>query len=492
MKKILLSVIFPALFAAHSLGQDRSLADSSFHNKISGVEAANDMRLLMNAMKEAQPALYRYASPRQVRREFEKGLKICRDSVDYLKLVKQIARLISVTGCSHSGWGHSDAYYVYRESKANFFPFDIKVIKGEYFISRNYSDNPKVKIGSRIVSINNLSVNDISSELAKVLTHDGNNDTHIQREIETYFMYVYSAFIDNPNSWNLNLISPDEGKEIDINVRAQTLEAIQRLKNQSDSLSTGNRLPLQFSFNDKLDTGIYSIESFNKNDIQEQGQDYAAFTDSVFDELQRRNARNLIIDLRNNGGGETVYAKYLFSHFIDKQYPFFESVRVIKTRNYSFKNFITYGPEYNDTMTFAKTRDGLLSWTNNPNLHVYPRTKNRFRGKIYVLINGNTMSAAAALATELRLRTSAVFLGEETGGAMGGPNGMPVSFQLPASKIRITLSTAMYTMGGNHLNKTRGVIPDVALETSISDQLNGKDAVRQYALQAIEKDAGSY
>jgi len=492
MKKILLSVLSYALFVAHSLAQDRVLADSSFRNKISGVEAANDMRLLMNAMKEVQPALYRYASPQQVRREFERSLKICKDSVDYLKLVKQIARLISVTGCSHSGWAHSDAYYAYRENKANFFPFDIKVVKGEYFISRNYSDNPKVKIGSRIVSINNSSINDISSELAKVITHDGNNDTHIQREIEGYFMYVYSAFIENPNTWTLKLIPPDADKVIKIDVPARTLEAIQRLKNQSESLSTGNRLPLQSSFNDKLDTGIYSIDSFNKNDIQEQGQDYIAFTDSVFDELHRKNASNLIIDLRNNGGGETVYGKYLFSHFIDQPYPYFESVRVIKTGNYSFKNFIIYGPEYNDTMRFVKTKNGLLSWTNNPNLHVFPRTKNRFRGKIYVLINGNTMSAAAALAAELRLRTRAVFLGEETGGATGGPNAMPVSFLLPSSQIKIRLSTAMYKMSGHPPNKDRGVIPDVALETSIIDQLNGSDTVMQYALKAIEKDSGTY
>jgi len=492
MKKILLNVLSSALFAAHSLAQDRSLADSSFHNKISGVEAANDMRLLMNNMKEVQPGLYRYATPQQVEKEFEKGLEICKDSVGYLRLVKQIARLISVTGCSHSSWAHSDAYYAYRENRANFFPFEIKVVKDGYYIARNYSENPEIKIGSRIVGINNLSIGNISSELSKTITHDGNNETHIQREIESYFMYVYSAFIDNPNSWTLKVIRPGAGKVVDISVPARTLEAIQRLKNQSDSVLTGNRLPLQFSFNDKLDTGIYSIESFNKNDIQERVQDYAAFTDSVFNVLQSRNARNLIIDLRNNGGGETAYGKYLFSHFIDKPYPYFESVRVIKTRNYSFQHLITYGPDYNDTMRFVKTKDGLLSWTNNPNLHVAPGAKNRFRGKIYVLINGNTMSAAAALATELRLRTSAVFLGEETGGAMGGPNGMPVSFQLPSSKIRIRLSTAMYKMGGNPVNKTRGVIPDVALETSILDQMNGKDAVMQYALQAIKKDAGSY
>ena len=488
MKKIFLSVIFPALFVAQSLAQDRTLSDSSFRNTLSSEEASGDLRVLMNAMKEVQPGLYRYASPQQVKSEFEKGLEICKDSVDYLKLVKQIARLISVTGCSHSSWGHSDAYYAYRENKPNFFPFEIKLIKGDYYIVRNYCGNPKIKIGSRIVSINNLSINTISSELSKAVTHDGNNESHIQREIESYFMYVYSAFIDNPNSWTLKVIPPGANKVVEISVTARTLEAIQRLKNQSDSVSAGNRLPLQFSFNDKLDTGIYSIESFNKNYIQEQGQDYTAFTDSVLDILQRRNARNLIIDLRNNRGGETVYGKYLFSHFIDQPYPYFESVRAIKTRDYSFQHLITHGPDYNDTMRFVKTKDGLLSWTNNPNLHVDPRAKNRFRGKIYVLINGNTLSAAAALATELRLRTSAVFLGEETGGAMGGPNGMPVSFQLPSSKIRIRLSTASYEMGGHPQNKDRGVIPDFALEPSITDQLNGNDSVMQYALKAIERE----
>jgi hypothetical protein len=306
MKKIFLSVIFPALFAAHSLAQGRSSADSLFRNKISGLEAANDLRLLMNAMKEVQPGLYRYATPQQVKSEFEKGLEICKDSVDYLSLVKQVARLISVTGCLHSGWGHSDAYYGHRENKANFFPFDIKVVKSGYYIAKNYSDNPEIKTGSRIVGINNLTIGDISAELAKAISHDGNNETHIQREIESYFMYVYSAFIDNPNSWTLKLIPPGAGKVVEIHVPARTLEAIQRLKNQSDSAISGNRLPLQFSFNDKLDTGIYSIASFNENDIKEQGQDYTAFTDSVLDVLQRRNARNLIIDLRNNGGGETV------------------------------------------------------------------------------------------------------------------------------------------------------------------------------------------
>lgn len=141
-------------------------------------------------------------------------------------------------------------------------------------------------------------------------------------------------------------------------------------------------------------------------------------------------------------------------------------MRTQKYKDYSFAPLITNMPEYNDTMELVQ-RDGLYEWTNNPNLIAYPTSKNRFKGKIFILTDGDTRSAASVFCALMKEHTEAVFIGEETGASRSIQGGMIMKVQLPYSRLIVNFSTARYDLAvSNH--SSSGITPDHKIERSLT------------------------
>ena len=51
-----------------------------------------------------------------------------------------------------------------------------------------------------------------------------------------------------------------------------------------------------------------------------------------------------------------------------------------------------------------------------------PPKPNNFKGKVYVLINGGSFSASSIISSNLKSTKRAIFVGEETGGAIMEPS----------------------------------------------------------------------
>jgi len=137
----------------------------------------------------------------------------------------------------------------------------------------------------------------------------------------------------------------------------------------------------------------------------------------------------LVIDLRNNGGGN--------SSIMD---PFIDSIKV------------------NDS--FAA------------------------KGKLFAVVGRRTFSSAILNANRLRSETSAILVGEPTGGS---PNhyGEVQAFQLPNSGLNVSYSTKYF----NHVEGDPSTInPDILAELTSADFLAGRDpaidAIRAYGPQA--------
>ena len=103
-------------------------------------------------------------------------------------------------------------------------------------------------------------------------------------------------------------------------------------------------------------------------------------------------------------------------------------------------------------------------------------------GALYVIIGRQTFSAATNFATELDVRSSAVFVGEPTGGR---PNlyGDAKRVTLPSSKLPVHVSSRYWEMSTP--DDTRPWIPpDIPVELSSIDYLAGVDPVLDAALAA--------
>jgi hypothetical protein len=111
----------------------------------------------------------------------------------------------------------------------------------------------------------------------------------------------------------------------------------------------------------------------------------------------------------------------------------------------------------------------------------------RFGGRLIVLVDGATGSAAAQLATLIRVnRRDAIFVGEEVGGDMEGPvSGSYLSLILPHSKLRVEVPVLkkVLHLNGLRYERGRGVIPDHVITQTQEDIAHDIDSVLAFALQ---------
>jgi C-terminal processing protease CtpA/Prc len=108
------------------------------------------------------------------------------------------------------------------------------------------------------------------------------------------------------------------------------------------------------------------------------------------------------------------------------------------------------------------------------------RTQLSDKGRLYVLISRSTFSSGMMAAVRLREDLDAILLGEGSGSP---PNeyGEVKSFSLPNSKIEIQYTTKYFRLLENSDPPT--LEPDVAIQRSTTDFLQGRDQILDTALQ---------
>lgn len=129
----------------------------------------------------------------------------------------------------------------------------------------------------------------------------------------------------------------------------------------------------------------------------------------------------------------------------------------------------------------VRLNGGGNNFLNRPFIHGLIRsdTKN-LRGRTYVLISRNTFSAAQNLVTKLSHETSAVFVGEPTGGS---PNhyGDARRVTLPRSGLDVSIATLFWQDGGP-MDRRSWVPPDIAVDMTAADYAAGRDPVLEAVL----------
>jgi C-terminal processing protease CtpA/Prc len=158
---------------------------------------------------------------------------------------------------------------------------------------------------------------------------------------------------------------------------------------------------------------------------------------------------------------------------------------------YSFFKYTDVPPERAKLPAnqFKKNDEGTFDLIFHPNLGVQQPLSPNFKGKVYVLINGNSFSGTGECTSLIHYHKKAVFIGEECGsGYYGNTSGFMPELTLPNTRLRVRIPLLLYTMAVSGYPGDRGIIPDHQVAPSIEDLLEGKDPVMEYAIELINRD----
>lgn len=164
--------------------------------------------------------------------------------------------------------------------------------------------------------------------------------------------------------------------------------------------------------------------------------------------------KGVILDVRNNGGGNLNNGYALASCFTD-------STRVFALQRY-------------------KTGPGPEEFTSWGEMTIEPRKGKRFEGPVVVLTNRRSYSASTFFAQMMRVIPSATLLGDNTGG--GG--GIPVYGELPNGWTYRFSATQTVTPEGTHIEQTVPV--DIRVDMDPGEEDRGVDSIIEAALALLQ------
>ncbi|WP_314243379.1 S41 family peptidase [Empedobacter tilapiae] len=278
--------------------------------------------------------------------------------------------------------------------------------------------------------------------------------------------------------------------------RKQLLDHKKKVKKYFAYSSFSKEYQREISFPDKNDstTVVLKIKTFSL------GNSKKAYP-FIFDSINKLNVKNLILDVRNNGGGYVRDANYLYSFLTtrnQRQAVMTDKMRVNSKfglmKNY-FQSFGVIGNTLGLPLAVYKYSESIIKTKKEKDGYYYKVTgkkdfllqPERYKGNLYVLTNGMSYSATSILSAALQNEGKAIFVGEETGGDYNGTvAGSFNDFKLKNSKLKIYYGMIDFKPNTSRDLKGRGIIPDVPIEITFDDVVKRKDTQLDWILSDIK------
>ncbi len=190
------------------------------------------------------------------------------------------------------------------------------------------------------------------------------------------------------------------------------------------------------------------------------GFKYATSSEQAIDEFVARfkEARAVIIDVRQNSGGFDRVAKLIADRFA------LQRVRYMTVSNRVFGD---------DRNAFAPAVDWFVE----------PKIRHRFEGPVWVLTNSRTISAAENFVMAMRARARCVVIGEVTAGALADTQSLSID-----GDWRFTVPINVFRDANGVSWEGVGLAPDLWLKNTADDILRDSDRVLALAITLAVQD----
>lgn len=450
-------------------------------HKIPVDELVNDFRILKTTIQEIHPDLYRYTSKTVLDREFDSLLRTINTELTEVEFYQKIAPWVALIKNGHTAIRLPDSYY----NQITLLPLRLVEIDKRIYIKTNFSDKASELVGFELIRVNGISIEDIMKRITPYVAMDGfNEDAKYKAAVEDDLAYYYNYTFDQSEYFELELRNPRDQKEIK--------KKLKGISNTEFNFKYSQDTPFPWTIKkvDTLNAALLRIGSFNNLATKEGKQiSFKSFLKQTFDEIKRQKVENLIIDLRNNGGGELKNSILLYSYLTDSPFQFTKEIEIATVSPPTYVQYTDYIKSLKFDSFEPKNvikRDSNFILAKHFSMETNKPSNNSFSGNLYVIINGQTGSSAGSFAAYVRNEKRGKIIGEENrDNYTGFSAGVPVTLTLPNSKIKVYVPLRKFTYASGDDNG-KGVIPDFPFKASYSDYFDDSDREIKYVATLMD------
>ncbi len=467
--------------------------------KFSRQELQQDYTLLRNILEQKHPSLYWYTPKDSMNFYFDSLYNNISDSMTELQFGwKILAPLTQKIHCGHTTFGMSKNWGKYIRNKTiPSFPLFFKVWEDTMIVTANLNRKDSlIKPGTLITSVNNIRNHELIQQMFQYLPADGYADNVNYIRISSNFPYFHRNIFGIYKNYRVSYID-STGNEKNITIpmwmpvkdttkkkKAEPVKKIPRWQLKKERRENARSMVIDSSIN----TAIITLNTFASGG----GKHLRSFINKSFKKIRQQEIKNLIIDLRSNGGGE-INMSSLFTKYIRNQ-PFrvTDTAFAVSKSLSPYTKYIKQGFLTNLGLFFLTKKKKVDS-----NYHfgfyerkIYePKANNHFDGKVYVLINGPTFSASTLFCNLVKGQENVTLVGEDAGGGWHGNNGIMIpDIILPTTKLRVRLPLFRLVQYNHVVKDGRGVPPDIYIPPIAEAVKEGLDRKMIIVKEMIKED----
>lgn len=462
------------------------------YKKFSPQQLHRDYQLFRTILEESHPSLYWYTPKDSVDYYFKVGESKLNDSLPEYKFRNVLSYVLAQIHCGHTNVRASKAAVNYSEHiKSWMFPLNIKAWKDTVVVTSNLSrKDSNIMRGVLLKSIDNKPIAVIVDSMFRHISADGYNLTHKYQTISNtgVFRSLYGSIYGL--KWKTPIEYVDTSgvlKKTEVSLATLITDSA-RLRREAlhhPSKKERNKQLLQVVRNLKIDSSLHT--AFLEVNTFATGNKLRKFFRQSFKKIHRQHVSNLVVDMRSNGGGSVILSNLLTRYISSKPFKIADTLYAVKRK----RLYKRYEDNYFLNRLFLlflthKKADGHYHFSHYENKYFKPRKKNHFNGTTYILIGGNTFSAATLFTKSLVDQPNVIVIGEETGGgAYGNTAWLIPEVTLPNTKVRFRLPLFRLVIDKNAL-RGRGVMPEVEVDPSVDAIRKNEDYKMSKVLEMIK------
>lgn len=447
-----------------------SHAESELPSTVAPEVIRSDFTLLYETLQEAHFDLYAHRSKVEYDRFYRTLLGTIRKPMTSIAVATMFQRFVAYGKIGHARIdAPMVAFVAYLQGGGTLIPLFIRVDGNRVVLTEPAEESGKLRAGTEIIAIDGKPVHEVIDHLSSYVSAERPYMAYAQMEQS----FPALVWLDRGHIASVKVTAILAGRPLTIVVPALTLAQRRSLATEyptgslATKFSTREYRPLGNGIAYLRPGPFFNIEQPARGDAPSyQAASFVAFIDDSFQKVLASGATDLVLDLRDNPGGDNSFSDPMIAWFATRPFRFASSftLKASAATKADYARERAAGAPIDPS--FANQMDAEAREPNGTRYKydipiVQPRNEPRFHGRVWVLVNRHSYSNAASVAALVQDYGFGKVVGEETADVASNFASVQ-SFTLPKTQIAVTYPKSHFVRP-NGRDDVSGVLPDITL-----------------------------